>query len=218
MLYSIKNLTILKIQHKIFIYLFIIFFPCSILFAQDSLEPYDALGMDILISTNGIGLGIFFRHEYAENISGFIDFSISSTGDESENEIYDPYTGKTFIPGKINRFLVMPLFCGIQYRLFKDEIMDNFRPFISVAAGPSMIYVFPYDDEYFRAIGKGQARFTGGGYAGIGAFFGSERSTLLGINLRYYVIPHRSGIRSMWNKTKDQFGGFYISLSFGSAL
>lgn len=199
------------------IYLLILFSSYSTLTSQNSTVNSDAWGMEILISTNGIGLGTFYRHEYTDNLSGFIDFSISSAGDESENEFYNPYTGTTFIPGKINRFLVMPLFCGIQYRLFKDEIMDNFRPYINAAAGPSMIYVFPYDDEYFQAIGKGQPRYTGGGYVGMGAFFGSERSTLLGINLRYYVIPYRSGIRNMWNTTKDQFGGFYISLSFGSA-
>jgi hypothetical protein len=95
--------------------------------------------------------------------------------------------------------------------------MDNFRPHIDAAVGPTMIYVFSYKDEYFSALGKGHPQYTVGGYIGIGSYFGSERSTLLGLNLRYYYVPYNSGIRSMWNTVKTNFGGFFISMSFGSA-
>ncbi len=185
--------------------------------AQDSIYQKHAWGVNLLISTNGFGLGAFYRHEYTETFSGFMDFSISESGDENEELYINPYDYTTYVPGKINRFLVIPLYAGIQYRLFKDEIMDNFRPHIDAAVGPTMIYVFPYNDEYFSALGKGHPQYTAGGYVGIGSYFGSERSTLLGLNLRYYYVPYSSGIRSMWNTVKTQFGGFYISMSFGSA-
>lgn len=203
---------------KLFKISIMLFFLTTIpLQAQDSTVPRNAWGINILISTGGIGLGTFYRHEYTDNLSGFIDFSISEAGDENEIDYIDYYTGQTYTPGKINRFLVMPLFIGAQYRLFKDEIMDNFRPYINGAAGPTMIYVFPYNDEFFSALGDGSPKYTVGGYIGIGAFFGSERSTLLGLNLRYYIIPYAAGIRSMYDKQMKEFGGFCISLSFGSA-
>jgi hypothetical protein len=84
------------------------------------------------------------------------------------------------------------------------------------AAGPTMIYVFPYNEEYFSALGKGQPKYTIGGYLGIGAYFGSERSNVLGLNLRYYFIPYPGGIESLVGVQKNQFGGVSISLSFGS--
>jgi hypothetical protein len=80
-----------------------------------------------------------------------------------------------------------------------------------------MIYVFPYNQEYFSAIGNGSPRYTVGGYVGVGAFFGSERSSLLGINLRYYYVPFPSGVESLVSVYKKQFGGFFITLNFGSA-
>ena len=189
---------------------------------QNQLQlPNSAMGIDLLVSTNGFGLGTFFRHEYSDNLAGYIDFSISEAKDDNETEYIDSYSGQTFVPGKINRFLLMPLFVGLQERFFRDDILDNFRPYLNAAIGPAMIFVFPYNDEYFNALGKGHPQYTFGGYIGGGAFFGTERSSLFGIDLRYYVIPYTGGITSMQKKnelvTKDQFGGFYITFNFGSA-
>lgn len=179
-----------------------------------------SLGVDLLISTNGFGLGLFYRYEFTDDFAGYVDFSISEAKDDEEIEFYDPYYG-TFVPGKVNRFLNLPLLFGIQKRLFKDDILDNFRPYLNTAVGPTMIYVFPYNEEYFSALGKGQPKYTVGGYMGAGAYFGSERSSLFGINLRYYWIPYPSGLVSMQKHgvtvSKKQFGGFYLIFSFGSA-
>jgi len=175
-----------------------------------------AWGVDVLISTGGFGLGTFYRHEYTDNLSGFIDFSISEVKDDNEIELIDNL-GNRFTPGKENRFLILPLYVGVQQRLFKDEILDNFRPYMAAAAGPTMIYVFPYNMEYFNAIGKGRPKYTVGGYVGLGAFFGSEHSNLVGLNIRYYFVPYTGGLESMRNVMKKEFGGFYVTLSFGSA-
>ncbi|HMD14898.1 MAG TPA: hypothetical protein VKI62_09750, partial [Bacteroidota bacterium] len=101
---------------------------------------------------------------------------------------------------------------------FADDILDNFRPYITAAAGPAMIYVFPYNEEYFSALGNGQAKYTAGGYIGFGAYFGLERTNVLGMNIRYYYIPYPGGLQSLsYVPNKTQFGGFVISLSFGTA-
>lgn len=178
--------------------------------------PLNAIGIDLLVSANGFGLGTFYRHEYSDDLSGFVDFSISEAADEKEIEFIDPYTGQTFIPGKVNRFLLLPLLVGIQHRIFREDITDNFRPYINLAIGPTMIFVFPYDEEYLTAIGKGRPKYTFGGYAGVGAYFGSERSSLLGLNLRYYFLPYPGGLESMRNVYMKQFGGFFVTMSFGS--
>jgi hypothetical protein len=180
-------------------------------------ERTNAWGVDLMVSTNGFGLGTFYRHEYSDELSGFIDFSISEAKDDDEIDYIDIY-GNSYSPGKVNRFLVMPLFLGLEKRLFKDDILDNFRPYINAAAGPAIIYVFPYDQEYFSALGKGQPKYTAGGYVGIGAYFGSEKSNLLGLNLRYYYLPYFPGLESLQNVQKTQFGGFFITLNFGSSL
>lgn len=184
----------------------------------DSLPFRNSWGLDILISTGGLGLGGFYRHEFSRDVSGFLSFSISESKDEREIEYYDPFTQMYFAPGKINRFLVIPVMVGVQQRLFSNQILDNFRPYISAAVGPTMIYVSPYKEEFFSALGKGRPYYTAGGYVGGGAFFGSDRSTIFGINIRYYFVPFGKGIESLeTGDLKKEFGGFFITLNFGSS-
>ena len=184
-----------------------------------SVEEYhrNSLGIDLLISTGGFGMGSFYRHEYSDVLSSFIDFSISEAGDDAEKEYID-YFGNRYTPGKVNRFLVLPFFAGLEKRLFKDDIVDNFRPYVTAAAGPSMIYVFPYNEEFFTGIGKGSPRYFLGGYIGFGAYFGTEHSNVLALNMRYYFLPYPKGLEDLQGQTKTEFGGFYITLKFGTTL
>jgi hypothetical protein len=177
----------------------------------------NSMGVDVLVSSGGFGLGAFYRHEYSDVISSFVDFSISEAKDDDERDFVD-YFGNRITYGKVNRFMILPLFVGIQKRLFKDDILDNFRPYISAAAGPMMIYVFPNNEEFFTAIGHGRPKYSVGGYIGFGAYFGTERSTMFGLNLRYYFLPYPAGIESLQGTTKKEFGGFFVTMNFGGAI
>jgi hypothetical protein len=206
------------------------------LVAQSGYTPLlNAWGFDLLISNNGFGAGVFLRHEYTDEIAGFINFAISDVKDEGEVEYYNYWTGQSYVPNKINRLLYMPLVAGIQYRLFKDEIVDNFRPYLTAGVGPTMIFVAPYSAaqtvidpqsgqtftqynqiDFFSSLKYGKFRYTVGGYIGAGAYFGMDKGTLSGINIRYYLSPFPNGIEVMTNSAIKNFGGFYITLNFGS--
>lgn len=198
----------------------------------------NAWGVDILISNGGFGLGAFYRREFNDEWFGFASFSISESKDEREVEQFD-YYGQSYIPGKLNRFLVLPLTFGIQHRLFKEEITENFRPYVNAGAGPTMIYVTPFTDitmsptsspqysqvEFFKGLGKGRPHYTLGAFIGFGANFGTEKSNLFGVNFRYYfTYLFGRGLPSLYNATtgavsatKKDFGGFFITLNVGMA-
>lgn len=198
----------------------------------------NAWGVDILISNGGFGLGAFYRREFSEEWFGFTSISVSESKDDREVEQFDIYTNTSYVPGKLNRFLVIPLTFGVQHRMFKDDITDNFRPYINAGAGPTMIYVTPFTDitqtvdgavfqqvEFFKALGRGQPHYTLGGFIGFGANFGTEKSNLFGVNFRYYfTYLFGNGIPSLYNlstgaiaATKKDFGGFFITLNVGMA-
>ena len=200
--------------------------------------PYhNVWGLDVLISNDGFGLGTFYRRLLSPDISGFISLSISESKDDREVEQFDPYYQVSYTPGKLNRFMVLPLLIGIQYRLFREDIVDTFRPYVNAGAGPAMIYQMPYvqftDDgtgnlapqqvDFFKAIGKGRPHYTASAFVGVGANFGSEGSNVFGVNFRYYFTNiYSGGLPSLYNEntfgvagTKSDFGGFFITLNVG---
>ena len=192
----------------------------NLITSQQTASLVDAGGIDILLSNDGFGLGGFYRHQYTDELFGTLSIGFSEAKDANEVEQITIY-GQTFVPGKINRFLFIPLHVGVQYRLFADDILDNFRPYINAAVGPSLVFSTPYDREFFNSIRYGQAHYTAGGYVGFGAYFGSDRGTLTGVNIRYYYEYFQQGINSMQNndgtiEKKKDFGGFFITLNFGS--
>lgn len=202
----------------------------------------NAWGLDILVSNDGFGLGTFYRREFSEDLFGFGMFSISESKDEREIERYDPnyyYNGRTYVPGKLQRFLVLPLTFGVQYRLFREDIADNFRPFVNAGVGPTMIFSAPFADvtrnvngdvnvtqiEFFKSLGRGQAHYTASGFIGFGANFGTEKANVFGVNFRYYfTYLFGDGLPSLFNTStgelaarKKEFGGFFITLNVGMA-
>ena len=197
-------------------------------------------GLDILVSNDGFGLGTFYRREFNEDVSGFATFSISESKDEREFEQFDPYYQVSYTPGKLQRFLVMPLMFGVQYRLFREEIADNFRPFVNAGAGPALIMSAPFTTftyssdgtpqpsqvEFFKSLGRAQAHYTAAAFIGIGANFGTEKTNVFGVNFRYYfTYLFGDGLPSLYTMntdgrvaaTKKDFGGFFITLNVGMA-
>ncbi len=196
----------------------------------------DAWGVDLDLSNNGFGLGFFYRHEYDDELSGMINFTISDVKDNNEVEQYDYLYGSTVVPGKLNRLLLMPLFASVQYRLFKDDIDDNFRPYITGGLGPTMIVVAPYATytpsvdisgnaymqqnqiDFFTSLKYAQLRYTFGGFIGAGLYFGSQQGTMTGISVRYLYIPYSPGIEVMQGGSMNSFGGLFLTLTFGGYL
>jgi hypothetical protein len=201
-------------------------------------EPYNNVwGLDILISNDGFGLGTFYRRLFTPDLSGVISLSVSESKDEREVEQYDPYYQVSYVPGKLNRFLVMPLLIGVQYRLFREDIVETFRPYVNAGAGPAMIYQMPFVEfvpnafggtdaqqvDFFKSIGRGHPHWTISGFIGFGANFGTDGSNVFGVNFRYYFTNlYSGGLPSLYNLntfgvagTKSDFGGFFITLNVG---
>ena len=197
-------------------------------------QRVSAWGFDLLLSDNGFGLGGFYRREISDALAGTVTFAISDVKDEGEIEYVD-YYGQSYVPGKKNRLIMLPLMASVQYRLFRDDIVDNFRPYVTVGAGPTTLFVSPYARlvdiplgdgstfkqaqkvDFFESLKYGKAHTTVGGFVGAGAYFGRDRTNVLGLSIRYYFIPVRSGIEVMQGGFVREFGGLFITLHFGSA-
>lgn len=178
--------------------------------------PPNSWGIDFMFGEGGFGMGTFYRHNFTNTLTGFVDLSMSEAKDEQEVEYYDYYTGNYVAVNKKNRIFLLPLNFGLQQRLFANSITESLRPYINAGFGPAMAVTTPYEKEFFTSFGQAHANYTIGGYVGLGANFGNDKSSLLGINLRYYVIHFfNQGIEGLYNKYQNNLGGFYLTINLG---
>jgi hypothetical protein len=185
--------------------------------------PPNAVGMDLIFSEGGFGLGGFYRHSVSDVVTFFTDLSISEAKDPQEftYTYFDGISYQSYTPNKVNRAFLLPLNFGVQYRLFENVIFDNLRPYIDAAVGPTMVITDPDSTEFFKAIGKAHARYTIGGYIGIGANFGLDKSSLVGLNVRYYIVHFfTQGVNILNNpdgtpRFENDLGGIFITLNIG---
>lgn len=189
-------------------------------FAEDpepKIFPNNSLGLDIIFSEGGIGFGGFYRRQLNQTVTVFTDLSISEAKDQQEIEYvspYYPYESITY--GKKNRIFLVPLNFGMQYRLFERDLSDNLRPYLNAGVGPTVVMTTPYDREFFNAFGKAHAKYAVGGYIGIGANFGLDNSSLVGLNVRYYVIRFfDDGVESLYGKFQKELGGVFLTINIG---
>jgi hypothetical protein len=177
--------------------------------------PDNAFGVDIMFSEGGIGLGTFYRRQLTQDLTAFADLSISEAKDDREFEYID-FFGQTYTLGKKNRVFLLPLNFGLQYRLFESIIHDNLRPYVNFGVGPSMVFTTPYEQEFFDAFGEAKAKYALGGYVGFGANFGLDKSSLVGLNFRYYVIHFfDNGVESLEGRFRRNLGGFFLTINLG---
>lgn len=180
----------------------------------DLIPRLNAWGADIMIGNDGFGLGFFYYRAMSDVLTGSVTLSLSEIKDSRQIDWTDAY-GNEYSPNKINRVFRIPLFAGLQYRLFKDQIMDNFRPYLNAGAGPVMLYITSTERDYFSSLGHGHTRYTFGGFGGFGAHFGFDRSSVMGVNVRYYVIPTPAGVQSVYEGELESGNGFFITLNIG---
>lgn len=186
--------------------------------SEEELQPRNnAWGADLMVGMDGFGLGAFYHKVFSEVLTGFITLSITEAQDARQKDFYT-YYGEQISYNKINRVFRLPLIAGLQYRLFKEAIADNFRPYLNGGVGPVMLYITPYASDFFKYLDRGTVEYTFGGFIGVGAQFGYDRSAVFGVNLRYYIIPLPSGIRSVREGTMSNANGFYITINFGTGF
>ncbi|MDX1671213.1 MAG: hypothetical protein R3211_02660 [Balneolaceae bacterium] len=191
----------------------------------DPRSPYEegkrnSLGFNLFINNFGFGIG----GQYSRYISpgGQIFFKTGVTGirDITEQSFQDFFTGQRIIPNKFNRALGIPLLVGYKHRLFGRKIDDNFRFFVSGAAGPAMAFVFPYLDDidgsgYRNSFIVGNSRvvepindfFTGwnegsiewglNGEFSVGVDIGDNFSKLTTVQFTYFAYYFDQGLQIM---------------------
>ena len=176
-----------------------------------------AFGVNVLFSNSGYGLGLFYERKFSATFSGFLDMGMNGArkGDELETFNRDPNSVhylSYYVPNKVNRVYHMPVMVGVKKGVFGEGLFNNFRPFVNLGVGGTVIMTTPYNKEFFSAFGDASFHVTYGGFIGIGAEL-SERSPGLAVNARYYILPKDPGIESIANEPITDFGGLFLTVN-----
>jgi len=177
-------------------------------------ELNNSFGLNLLFSDNGFGLGATFYKQLSTNVSGFAGIIVSGAKDSREFEQVDIF-GNSNTPYKVNRLFMVPLNLGLQFRMFRNDVTDNMRPFVNFGISPTAIIYTPYDKSFFSAWGYARAKYTVGGFVGLGMDYVTNHSSSLEMNIRYYYINlFGEGVNSISTSDKKFFGGLFFNFSY----
>jgi hypothetical protein len=117
-------------------------------------------GAQVMLTNSGFGLGGYVRRLLRDDQVFTVEVTVSNTKDEREVAFFDRF-GRQDVPNKANYLLEIPLQLGIERRVFRSRIEDNFRPFFHVSAGPVLGWVYPYfgDDNNNGTFDTGERTY-----------------------------------------------------------
>ncbi len=153
---------------------------------------YGSTGALVLVLTEyGFGVGGAVRARLTDDVSVVAEVSAGAGRDEREQSFIG-FFGERVTPFKRNYVALVPLHVGLERRLFRRSVEDNFRPFVQAAVGPTFALQWPYFDDAdqdgrnddgedplgpLSGLDAAQPRVGVGGVVAVGAFFGRGRRT-----------------------------------------
>lgn len=155
------------------------------------------------LTEDGLGAGAAGRLRLSGDLSLTAEISAGAARDAREQRFFVGFFGDTVTPLKRSYAALVPLHVGVERRLFRTSVEDNFRPFAALATGPTLAVQWPYfndlNDNGIRDQGEvrlgataglddAETRLGLGGTLAVGAYFGQSRRAVQG--LRFGFTAH----------------------------
>lgn len=167
----------------------------------------DGVGAALLLTNYGFGAAVSVREGIGSSTSAVLEVTLSAGRDEREQEFFVGPFGETVTPYKRHYFLMAPVLVGVEQRLFREAIEDDFRPHVVALAGPVVGYQWPYFEDRNGnglrdpgeprrgpfALGGGTFRLGVGGSLALGAYVGESRRSAFAVRIgyaaQYFPVP-----------------------------
>ena len=167
-----------------------------------------SVALALLLTEDGLGLGGEARTGLSPDLSFAFETSVTAARDAREQQFFVGLFGETVTPLKRNYAVLLPLHPGLELRLFRRSVEDNFRPFVSLTAGPTLGVQWPYFEDRngngvresgedrlgpFGGLGDAQVRLGAGGTLALGVAVGSSRRSAQSLRFGFtgHVFPGR---------------------------
>jgi hypothetical protein len=165
-------------------------------------------GFGAFFTDYGFGGQLYASSRVTRDLTGLISLDLGSAKSDKEFGFQDEI--------KVNRILVMPLMAAAQYRILSESLGENFRPYLTAGAGPVFVLTTPGDQEFFASFGHAKVKTVPGGFGGVGANFGLDKTTTFGASVRYFYVPlPEPGIESLQGYPLTNLNGLFIGVNYG---
>lgn len=151
-----------------------------------------------LLTEDGLAGGVAARRRLTDDLSLTVEASLGAARDPREQRFFVGFFGETVTPFKRSYAVLLPMHLGLERRLFRRTVEDTFRPFVSVAAGPTVAVQWPYFDDAngnglreagearlsaLAGLGDARLRPGAGMSVGLGAWVGRGPRRVHGVRL-----------------------------------
>ncbi len=164
-------------------------------------------GLTISFSDYGFGGGLFLGHSFSPDLTALLSVDAGSAQASQEVDFLEV--------NQVNRVFVIPMMFSLQYRVFRSDLSDNLRPYVTAGAGPVIAMTTPYNQDFFSAFGDGYSKIVPGGFIGVGANFGTDPKNNFGVNIRYFIIPYPGSIESTTTESLTNLSGLFLTVGYG---
>ena len=167
-----------------------------------------SVALALLLTEDGLGFGGEARTGLSPDLSFAFETSVTAARDAREQQFFAGLFGETVTPLKRNYAVLLPLHPGLELRLFRRSVEDNFRPFVSLTLGPTLGVQWPYFEDKngngvrdrgedrlgpFGGLRDAQVRLGAGGTLALGVAVGDSRRSAQSLRFGFtgHVFPGR---------------------------
>jgi len=136
------------------------------------------------------GTGIFFHRVWDSNnaIQWLFQGRFFDVKGKDYMMVYDPYTNQYRSVGD-KYILIMPMFSGVKYFPFADQIANNFAPYATAQLGPVLTLDGADSDKFMERWKKSRGLWTVGAFIGIGAEFLMYNNMIVSAGAGIDILP-----------------------------
>lgn len=163
--------------------LILIFATVNVLYGLDS---YKGFGLQV----GEQGTGMFYQKVWSSNqsLQWLIQGRFFDVKGEEYMMVYDPYYNQYKSVGD-KYVLLIPLFCGVKYFPFADQIANNFAPYLTAQTGPVITVDGADNEKFMERWQRSQSYLTLGAFIGIGADFLMYNNMLVSAGAGMDILP-----------------------------
>ena len=178
----------------------------SIINTLHAVDGYKGFGLQV----GEQGTGIFYHQVWYSNntLQWLFHSRFFDVKGEDFMMVYDPYTNQYRSSGD-KYVLIVPMFGGVKYFPFADQIANNFAPFLSVQAGPVLTIDGADSDKFMERWQRSRGFWTFGANVGVGADFLMMNNMIVSAGAGFDILPMNGEVDG-----KKHYSGAILQVGF----